>query len=188
MVWAITSYHHPARFKRLLPNYRIFRKNLAIPLVTAELSFDGHFELTEHDADVLIQISGGAVLWQKERLLNVALRSVPSHIDNIAWIDCDVIFERSDWVDEATRQLREFNVVQLLSHQVDLAPEDHHSKFDYHKTPPSGRGIISMIAEDGSGQSGVLPTPGQNRRSFAWGLAWAARRGILEDHGLYVAV
>ena len=34
-----------------------------------ELSFDGEFELEEKDADILIQLSGGAVLWQKERLL-----------------------------------------------------------------------------------------------------------------------
>jgi hypothetical protein len=55
-VWAITSYYNPARFKRRLPNYRIFRANLGVPLVTVELSFDGHFELTEKDADVLVQI------------------------------------------------------------------------------------------------------------------------------------
>jgi hypothetical protein len=185
-VWAITSYYNPAGFKGRLPNYRIFRENLGIPIVTVELSFDGRFELAQNDADVLIQISGGAVLWQKERLLNVALGSVPSSAKNIAWIDCDVLFERPDWADEARKQLDEFNVVQLLSHQVDLGPEDHHTNFDYRDTPPSGRGIVSMARE--SALSDALPTPGQNRRSFAWGLAWAARRHILRDHGLYDAM
>jgi hypothetical protein len=42
--------------------------------VTVELSFDGRFELAGSDADILIQLSGGAVLWQKERLLNLALK------------------------------------------------------------------------------------------------------------------
>jgi hypothetical protein len=186
-VWAITSYYNPARFKRRLQNYRIFRENLAVPLVAVELSFDGHFELTEKDADVLIQISGGAVVWQKERLLNIALGAVPPDVDNIAWIDCDVIFDRSDWVDEANRRLDEFNVVQLLSDQVDLRPEDHHTNFHFQDLPPSGRGIISMVRENQSGQAG-LPTPGQNRRSFAWGLGWAARSAILRDHGLYDAM
>jgi hypothetical protein len=187
-LWAITSYFNPAGFKRRLPNYRIFRENLGIPLVTAELSFDGSFELTDNDADILIQISGGAVLWQKERLLNIALRSVPAYVNNIAWIDCDVIFERSDWADEAIKQLKKSNVVQLLSHQVDLGPEDHHNNFNYRDRAPSGQGIISMASADRSGQARVLPTPGPNRRSFAWGLAWAARRKILEDHGLYDAM
>lgn len=185
-MWAITSYYNPARFEGRLPNYRIFRENLGIPIVTVELSFDGQFELAARDADVLIQISGGAVLWQKERLLNVALQSVPASVNNIAWLDCDVLFERPDWADEAEKQLDEFNVVQLLSHQVDLTPEDHHTNFDYRDTPASGHGIVSMANASGSFEA--IPTPGQNRRSFAWGLAWAARRHILRDHGLYDAM
>ena len=69
-----------------------------------ELSFDGRFELTDNDADILIQLSGGAVLWQKERLLNIAIQSVPKNGKNIAWLDCDVIFERPDWMDEAEQK------------------------------------------------------------------------------------
>jgi hypothetical protein len=65
----------------------------------AKLSFDGGFELTKDDADILIQISGGAVLWQKERLLNLAIKLVPLHVKSIAWLDCDVIFDRPDWAD-----------------------------------------------------------------------------------------
>ena len=91
-MWAITSYFNPVGFKRRLSNYRVFRANLAVPLVTVELSFDGRFELTDDDADILIQLSGGAVLWQKERLLNIAIQSVPKNAKNIAWLDCDVIF------------------------------------------------------------------------------------------------
>jgi len=49
-----------------------------------ELSFDGRFELTDDDADILVQLSGGAVLWQKERLLNLALNAVPSAVKNVA--------------------------------------------------------------------------------------------------------
>ena len=62
-MWAVTSCYNPAQFKRRLANYKIFRANLGVPLVTVELSFNGHFELTESDADILIQISGGAVLF-----------------------------------------------------------------------------------------------------------------------------
>ena len=44
-MWAITSYYNPVRYKRRLSNYRMFRANLGIPLVTVELSFDDKFEL-----------------------------------------------------------------------------------------------------------------------------------------------
>jgi hypothetical protein len=186
-MWSITSYYNPVRYKRRLANYRAFRENLAVPLVTVELSFDGRFELTEGDADILIQISGGAVLWQKERLLNVALKSVPSNVSNIAWLDCDVIFERSDWVDAANEQLNKFNVIQLFSDIVDLNRDDHPD--NCHDTPPSAHGIVGLISENRFGQSEVMPSARQNKRGFAQGgLAWAVRRQILEQHGLYDAM
>ena len=59
-MWAITAYFNPVGYKRRLSNYRMFRANLGAPLATVELSFDGRFELTERDADLLIQIHGGA--------------------------------------------------------------------------------------------------------------------------------
>src|SRR5271169_6865582 len=74
-MWAITSYFNPIPYRRRSFNYHVFRRNLDLPLVTVELGFDGRYELTNKDADVLIQIDGGAVLWQKERLLNLALRA-----------------------------------------------------------------------------------------------------------------
>lgn len=89
-MWVITTYYNPVRYKRRLSNYKIFRANLGVPLVTVELSFNGQFELTEKQADILIQISGGAVLWQKERLLNVALQALPSSCHKVAWLDCDI--------------------------------------------------------------------------------------------------
>jgi hypothetical protein len=187
-MWAVTSYYNPARFKSRLPNYRIFRSRLSVPLVTVELSFDGRFELTKEDADILIQISGGAVLWQKERLLNLAIRSVPSHVNNIAWIDCDVIFEKKGWVEQAKAQLETFNVVQLLSDQVDLSPNDLGSNVDLAYIPPSGHGVVSLFDGHEFTQPAADATSGQKRRAYAWGLAWAARRRILEDHGLYDAM
>ena len=84
-MWAITSYFNPARYKNRLSNFRVFRANLGVPLVTVELSFDGNFELSEKDSDILIQVSGGAVLWQKERLLNVALKCRIGHGTTVAF-------------------------------------------------------------------------------------------------------
>ena len=123
-MWAITSYFNPLGYRRRLSNYRLFRANLTIPLVTVELSFNGVFELENKDADILVQLSGGAVLWQKERLLNLALKAVPTEVEHIAWLDCDVILKREDWAAEAKRQLQDLNVVQLFSEAVYLSPND----------------------------------------------------------------
>jgi len=165
-MWAITSYYNPARYKCRLANYRIFRKNLITPLVTVELSFDGKFELTEGDADILIQISGGAVLWQKERLLNVAIKSVPPNVDSIAWVDCDVIFERSNWIAEPQNTRGQIGAVRAYpyssvitrSHQSPnmTASRAAHSR--------SGRSLANLQVEDynnrlGSEESRHAPPP-----------------------------
>ena len=97
MLWAITSYFNPVGYASRLRNYRIFRANLAPPLAAVELSLNGQFELRRDDAEIVVQIAGGDVLWQKERLLNVALGRLPADCDQVAWLDCDVIFAAQDW-------------------------------------------------------------------------------------------
>ena len=145
-----------------------------------ELSFDGHFELTQDDADILIQVSGGAVLWQKERLLNVAIKSVPQVASNIAWLDCDVTFQSTNWIHEAELKLSEANIVQLYSELVDLGPEGYQSTTE--QLRPSGHGVISLgLSQQNAGTS-------EDVRFTLPGLAWAARRDILEEHGLYDAM
>ena len=75
--WAITCYFNPIGYRRRLENYRVFRQRLKLPLVAVELSFDKRFELAAGDAEILVQVHSPSILWQKERLLNVALKSVP---------------------------------------------------------------------------------------------------------------
>lgn len=185
-MWAITSYFNPVGYQRRLSNYKIFQANLGVPLVTVELSFDGHFELTDDDADILIQLSGGAVLWQKERLLNLAVKAVPANVKNIAWLDCDVILERTDWIDEAKSQLIELHVVQLFSDAVDLDPEDREKASHHCNGHTSLPGVASL-----SNARDLLSLGRQEKLvskvRFNPGLAWAANRTLLEEHGFYDA-
>ena len=186
-MWAITSYFNPARYKRRLSNYKRFRAELGVPLVTVELSFDGMFELTRDDADILLQIKGGAVLWQKERLLNVALQAVPTEERFIAWLDCDIIFGESNWVYLAERSLAAHNVIQLFSDVLNLDIGDTGPAHGDETKTPTGYGFVKKLGSDPEGAfaenlriKNVLST---NR-----GLAWAARREIINRHGFYDAV
>jgi hypothetical protein len=181
VVWAITSYYNPVRYNRRLSNYRLFRTKLDVPLVTVELSFDGRFDLKESDADILIQISGGAVLWQKERLLNVALRAVPSEVNRIAWIDCDLILECPDWVENATRQLDKFDLVQLFSDAIHLKSEE------YQSTSLNAVNFESVPGIAGLSDAREVITVQSNRNYYQSGFAWAAKRQLLEEHGFYDA-
>ncbi len=110
--WAITAYFDPLDCGNRLETYREFRRNLRVPLVAVELSFDDRFDLGPGDADILIQVRGDDVLWQKERMLNIGLRALPDRCDAVAWLDCDSVFVREDWVAASRRQLENFALVQ----------------------------------------------------------------------------
>jgi hypothetical protein len=186
-MWAITSYFNPARYKRRLSNYKRFRADVGAPLVTVELSFDGVFELTKEDADILIQIKGGAVLWQKERLLNIALRAVPTEERFIAWLDCDVFFGDSNWMFLAEQSLAAHTVVQLFSDYLYLDIGDTGPTPADETKPPSGYGFVKKLGSDPEGafaiNLNIKTLPSTNR-----GLAWAARREIIDKHGFYDAI
>jgi hypothetical protein len=104
-LYAVTTYFNSAKYQTKLNNYRLFREQLAVPLITVELSFDGEFELAATDADVMVQLHGGAVLWQKERLMNVALAHLPPDCTAVAWIDNDVLFDSDSWAEQAQQKL-----------------------------------------------------------------------------------
>ena len=97
MLWAITSYFNPAGYRNRLENFRKFRRRLAVPLLAVEFRYGERFELEDGDADLLLRLPGRDVLWQKERLLNVAMTHLPAECTAVASLDCDVVFERDDW-------------------------------------------------------------------------------------------
>ncbi|MBK6739582.1 MAG: hypothetical protein IPG64_17900 [Haliea sp.] len=159
-LWAVTCLFNPLRSRRRAGNFRTFRAHLGVPLIAVELSFDGRFELREGEAEVLVQLTGGDVMWQKERLLNVGLRHLPPACEQVALIDCDVLFEDDDWAAAAADVLTRHPVAQLFS-SVQYLPRDW--------TPGTGaapvdlmrhRGVASSIIVDGLTADACL---GRNR-------------------------
>ena len=186
-MWAITAYFDPLGSGRRLSAYREFRRRLSIPLVAVELAFDGQFELGRGDADILIQLTGGSVLWQKERLLNVALESLPRSCDAVAWLDCDVVFVRDGWAAAARERLNESALVQPFERLYYLGPSEAPQR---PKCPLPQDCFDSFAARF---VRGTLPpeafhSVGASRRfRYAPGMAWVARRHTLERHSFYDA-
>ena len=96
-LWAVTSYFNPLGWRSRLENYRLFRKHLEVPLIAVEWHPHGEFQLGPGDADVLAQVQGGDLMWQKERLLNIGMASVPAGVEFVAWLDCDIVFCQRGW-------------------------------------------------------------------------------------------
>ena len=120
--YAITSYFNPFHNADRIHNYLTFRKNLRLPLITVEWAPDGIFELTNDDADEVIQISGGNIMWQKERLLNIALESLPLSCEYLAWLDSDIIFSDPNWHERARALLKKYDFIQLFD-KVNYLPK-----------------------------------------------------------------
>ena len=173
-IWSITSYYNPCRYQRRSANFHEFRKALRGPLLAIELSYGNGFELTKGDADILIQISGKSVLWQKERLLNVALGRLPASAVYVAWIDCDVVFHDTSWPTSAVDALQKFDLIQLFERAVDLEPDSTHVSGPMNYT---GKSLVASI---------VSGEPARQRTKH--GLAWAGKRSLLEKHKFYDAM
>lgn len=167
-LWAVTSFFNPAGYRRLLANYRRFHDALQVPLAAAELSFDGRWELDGHDADILVRITDGDVLWQKERLLNLLIEQLPAECEYIAWIDADVLFLDPSWPQRTLNELASAPLVQLFTTVRHLGHDG--------TVPPASLPSAAAVALEG--QSPFRP-------KIKHGMAWAARRELLSRNGLY---
>jgi hypothetical protein len=186
-LWAVTSYFNPVGYGRRLHNYRLFRKHLAVPLLAVELSFNGRFELGSEDADILVQIRGNHVMWQKERLLNLGIEQIPAACDKIAWLDCDIIFGSSEWVERALRALDEFPLVHLFQERHDVKRDTALDQLGSWASPPTSESVVYKLARHEALPEDLFSSNAPLERRTTAGLAWASRRDVLVKHGLYDA-
>jgi hypothetical protein len=180
-LWAITCHFNPAGYRRRLRNYRAFRRQLAVPLISVELSFTGDYELTLADADILIQVHTSDVMWQKERLLNLALDALPPACRFVAWLDADVIFDRDDWFIAAMRELERRPVVQPFALILQCVPDAETASLERESTTPVTSSLASRAAAERA--RSLFSLQGLQ----AAGIGWTARREILDTHGFYDA-
>jgi hypothetical protein len=186
-LWAVTSYFNPAGYRRRRDNYRVFRDRLALPLATIELSFSGRFVLGPQDAELLIQIHGRDVLWQKERLLNWAIDALPAHCTQVALLDCDVVFVRPDWAAALSRRLDEVPLVQPFG-TVHYPPPDVPCDSPLALAGDYTRPSVGSLVEQGLPMGPVLRHfPARLPGIRSPGHALAARRDLLQEHGLFDA-
>ncbi|MEM1111263.1 MAG: hypothetical protein AAGI11_05085 [Pseudomonadota bacterium] len=177
--WAVTCLFNPARYPSRLSNYRIFRERLEVPLVCVELAFgDDPFQLDEGAAEILIQVRGGDVMWQKERLLNIGLAALGAECRYVAWLDCDIVFEEPGWAARAREALQSYRLIQPFHQFCEILPESSQT----HRHLHAAVAVLEdpVIAERIFTGCGVSEANGS-----VPGFAWAARRELIADLGLY---
>jgi hypothetical protein len=166
----VTSYFNPCNYTAPKRNYRRFAAGLAergVAFFPIELAFDDQpFFLSDNEA--VLRLRGGDVMWQKERLLNLAIQHVPKTFDKIAWVDGDILFTNPDWMHDAAERLEEFPAVQLFEQATMLDAQG--------RTARTWPGVAWRATQQ---HSDAL----RFSRSHP-GFAWAARRSLCERHGL----
>lgn len=114
-------------------------------------------------------------LWVKECLLNIAVERLPNAYDQVAWVDCDLLFDNTEWVAQTSKLLTEYPVVQLFEEAVWLNELDIPStEFGMPQRRPSVPAAIEK----------QVKTPFSFAVSHP-GFAWAARREFLDTVGLF---
>ena len=128
--WGVTTYFNPAAYATKLRNLETFATRLrqqGLKLLIVELAFgEAPFAVPCELADSILRLRSNAVLWQKERLLNLALSQLPEVCDKVAWLDGDILFTNDEWVSQTSRLLEEHQVVQPYQLAAWLPPAGEH--------------------------------------------------------------
>jgi hypothetical protein len=203
-LWVVTSFFNPANYRRRLKNFFAFRKSLNAPLLVVEIAKPGSHSLGKDDGDIVIQITGENRIWQKERLLNIGISKLPRHVEYVAWIDCDIVFENSDWSESAksmlgsgVRLVQPFEMVSHLPKDVPfgrISPRYCRETYPLFSQQSLARAFFNgVFGSDWAShprvgpmqmENGVTPSNLSDTRP-APGFAWAGHRKALEHFGLY---
>ena len=169
----LTSFFNPANYSNIKHNYEQFRsfmKDSGVDLFTAELVFDDQDFFTEESKNnIHIRGSKENVMWQKERLLNLLLDKLPPEYNNVAWIDCDVLFENKNWVDDINKTLKEYKLVQPFEY-VQFNNENG-------VVDKNCLGVIKYL----NNEKELSKLSFDQRCGGSPGLAWAIRREDIKD-------
>lgn len=147
-----------------------------VNLCVIELAFgNDDFELPEAD----IRLRSRSIIWQKERMLNYALKTLPPECQYIAWVDGDVLMP-DNWVDQTIKKFEEGNdILQLFEIVQHLPPGE--SSYNG-ETIMTERGLVW--------QSKTYPNFIENRKRnrllyATTGFAWAGRKKLFDTVGFY---
>ncbi len=204
-LYVVTAVFNPERYRSRYRLYWDFEKHVIDSggqLFTVEAAFgERPFEVTRPDEPNHIQVRTDSEIWLKENLLNIGVSRLPKDWKYVAWVDADVHFARPDWVSETVQQLQHFNVVQMFSYAMDMAPDysglEHTYgigirpaswAYCYVNDMPKVNTNLRKTLEDGRMSKEVRKTSdgyGLLKGNYYWhpGFAWAMRRKTWDDVG-----
>jgi hypothetical protein len=174
----ITPYYNPCGYRTRRRNYELFASTLrrsGIPLLTIECAF-GRQPFNLEPALNVVHIRSRSLVWQKERLLNLAVSWLPRSVKFVAWIDCDLLFENPEWATETVSALRAYPLVQVFE-SCNRLPRRNLAGIE--------KGDICYSFGALAPDDPTLLATGNFEDHGHTGYGWAARRELLDTHKLY---
>lgn len=177
-LWIISCFYNSNSYKSKHLNFNLFVEKIEaanLNYLIVECAFKNQpFSLKK--SKHVLRIRTPDIMWQKERLLNIALDHLPTKCKKIAWVDCDVLFENSDWAKETASKLRYFKVVQPFKQAIRLPKDtiqyngigEYYDSFGY---------ICS--------QNPYIVSEGRFDLHGHTGFAWASNRSLFSKLGFY---
>lgn len=181
-LYVVTCVFNPAEYESRYRLYREFKKYIEqfdnVVLVTVELAIGNQeFAVTDSEANFDIQLRTDQIYWNKENLINIGYQNLPPNAKYIAWVDADVVFLNPNWVQDTIDGLKEHKVVQMFSEYIDLDADHRHTGV--------AASFIKVWKDNRDGLFSKKKTEDTyvNAKYGVTGLAWAARRDVLDNIG-----
>jgi len=186
--WCVTHYYNPHGFKSRHENFVNFYNHmigqcpnlLVIEVAMKEEDFRLHEIVHE---SLLVQMIDTTMIWQKERVFNLALNWLPDSCTKVAWVDCDILCSDDGWAWKTSRLLDDYKVVQPYFQNarlpVDIQCIDY--GVDINTFP---YGWNDETRSDGD----IHAYYKQQTDQRPWkhpGYLYAYRRDLIEEHGFY---
>jgi len=120
----LMCFFNPARFKRILDNMlyiiSVFKK-YEIPYYCVECVFK---DFAPQIPDATLVVHSNSYMFYKELLLNKLEPLVPEKYTKLVCIDADVLFDSPDWLDQISKGLDKYDILQPFSQACWLTPDN----------------------------------------------------------------
>ena len=121
-----------------------------------------------------ITVDCKSILWIKESLINIGVKSLPPDWKYVAWVDADIHFLNQNWVSDTKESLEFLDVAQLFHTAVNLGPRGESIKID--------KSFGYMHSQSGTPHT-VNDKYGFWHPGYAWACtrkAWNTMKGLID--------
>jgi hypothetical protein len=130
-LWCVTAFFAPFESELRYRNFAIFAQSMldaGVNLLTVELLYPWTTRRLPRLGQI-VTLEAADVLWHKEAMINHGFSLLPESCDIAMFMDCDLIFEDTSWVERLQERMKQFDVIQCFQ-TCHLLPEGHVSKND----------------------------------------------------------